>query len=218
MQQPTTSVTLFDLDGVLTSKDTMAALIVQRLKRKPFRLLMVLPIYAVAVIAGSHRELAARANRLAVQVTFKGLSGPEYFDLASGAGRRLAAQPGFIREDLIQHCRNTQKASRVVIVTASELRLVESLLDATGLPDVEVIASHLVFSDCSPRVALHNVGYQKVRSLEAAGIPIERATFYTDSASDLPLALKTAQTVIVHPPKRSRRRLLTALSGARLIE
>lgn len=218
MQQPTTSVTLFDLDGVLTTKDTMAALIIQRLKRKPFRLLTVLPIYIVALIAGSHRELAARANRLVVQVTFQGLSEVEYLDLASSAGRRLAAQPGFIRADLLERCRDFRGGSRVVIVTASELRLVESLLEATGLPDVEVIASRLVIADRTPRVALHNVGSQKVQSLEAAGIPIERATLYTDSASDLPLALKTAQTVIVHPTKRSRRRLLAALPSAQLIE
>jgi phosphoserine phosphatase len=81
-----------------------------------------------------------------------------------------------------------------------------------------VIASRLVFSDHTLRVALHDVGSQKVQSLEAAGIPIEHTIFYTDAASDLPVALKAARTVIVHPTKRSRRRLLAALSDAQLIE
>lgn len=218
MQQTRRGVTLFDLDGVLTTRDTMAALIVHRLKRRPVRVVAVLPIYAVALLAGSHRALAAKANRLAVQVTFRGLSEREYRDLATSAGLRLAAQPGFLREDLIQLCRDASESSRVVVVTASELQLVEALLQACGLAGVEVIASRLAFSKRVPRVVLHNVGSQKIRSLQAAEIPIGGAVFYTDSASDLPLALEADQTIIVHPRKRSRRRLLAALPGAQVIE
>lgn len=211
-------VTLFDLDGVLTTQDTMAALITQRLKRKPFRLLAVLPIYAVALIAGSHRPLAAKANRLAVRVTFTGLSETEYRALATDAGRQMAHQPGFLREDLVQLCRDTQESSRTVIVTASERYLVEGLLKACGLSGAELIASRLTFSKRVPRLVLHNVGSQKIQSLHAAGVSIENATFYTDSASDLPLALVAAHTVIVHPKKRSGRRLITTLPEARIIE
>lgn len=216
MEQPP-DVTLFDLDGVLTTKDTMAALITHRLKHKPFRLLAVLPVYAVALIAGSHRELAARANRLAVRVTFTGLSGSEYRALAVTTGRQLAARPGFVRDDLVQLCRTAQESSRVVIVTASEQHLVEGLLEACGLSDVEVLASRISVEKRIPRLVLHNVGPQKIHGLRTAGVPLRNATFYTDSASDLPLALIAARTVIVHAGRRSRRRLLAALPQAQII-
>jgi phosphatidylglycerophosphatase C len=218
MDQQPQDVTLFDLDGVLTTRDTMAALITQRLKRRPFRLLAVLPVYAVALIAGSHRPLAARANRFAVRLTFKGLDDAEYRALATDMGRQLAEHPGFLRKDLVQLCRDAQESSRTVIVTASERHLVEGLLEACGLSTVELIASHIDFPKRFPRLVLHNVGSQKIQSLHAAGVPVENATFYTDSASDLPLALAAAHMVIVHPRKTSRLRLLAALPHARIIE
>ncbi|KNC20237.1 hypothetical protein AC792_01885 [Arthrobacter sp. RIT-PI-e] len=209
---------MFDLDGVLTTKDTMAALITRRLKYKPFRLLAVLPLYAVALIAGSHRELAARANRLAVRVTFAGLGEPEYRALAVTEGRQLAGRPSFVRADLVQLCRDARESSRVIVVTASEQHLVEGLLEACELSEVELVASRISFVKRVPRLLLHNVGTQKIHSLRAAGIPIQDATFYTDSASDLPLALVAARTVIVHPGRRSRRRFLAALPQAQIIE
>lgn len=218
MKQHAPKVTLFDLDGVLTTKDTMAELITHRLKRKPLRLLAVLPVYAVALIAGSHRKLAERANRLAVRVTFAGLSETEYRALAASTGRQMAGRPGFIRESLVQLCRDAQESSRVVIVTASEQHLVEGLLEACGLSGAELVASRIAFSKRVPRLLLHNVGSQKIHSLKAAGVPIQNTTFYTDSASDLPLALVAAHTIIVHPKKRSRRRLLAALPQAQIIE
>ncbi|TYC98824.1 haloacid dehalogenase-like hydrolase [Arthrobacter echini] len=218
MVQQQAGVTLFDLDGVLTRHDTMAALIVQRLKQKPLRILGVLPLFVIAAIAGARRGVAAKANRLAVRLTFAGLAEQEYRALAATEGQRMATRSGFIREGLIELCRERQKSSRVVIVTASEVHLVEAFLTACGLSNIELIASHLDFSTRVPRVKLHNVGSQKIRSLRMAGVLIENATFYTDSASDLPLALVAARTVIVHPSKRSRRLLLAALPGAQLIE
>lgn len=218
MEQHAPEVTLFDLDGVLTTKDTMAALITYRLKHKPLRLLAVLPIYVVTLIAGSHRGLAARANRLAVRVTFTGLSETEYRALATDIGRQMAGRPGFIRKDLVQLCRDARESSRVVIVTASEQHLAEGLLEASGLSGAELIASRMAFSKRVPRLVLHNVGSQKIHSLQTAGVPFQNTIFYTDSASDLPLALVAARTIIVHPKKRSRRRLLAALPQAQIIE
>lgn len=218
MEQRESAVTLFDLDGVLTTQDTMATLITQQLRKKPLRILAVGPIYAVALIAGSHRALSARANRLAVRLTFMGLNDHEYRVLAATAGRQFANRPGFIREDVAELYRTARTTSRVVVVTASEFHLVEALLAACGIHDVELVASRLSFWNRIPHLVLHNVGAEKIRTLHAAGVRIESATFYTDSASDLPVALMTARTIIVRPGKRSRRRLLAALPGAHIIE
>lgn len=213
-----TANVLFDLDGVLTTRDSMAALIVQRLKRRPARFLAVLPLFLFAVMSGSHRALTAKANRRIVRLVLRGLSEQEYVALAAETGRLLASQEGFLRDPLVQLCDEASEGSRAVVVTASEHHLARSILDAAGLSHVELLASELIFEGRRPRFRMHNVGRRKIRSVEDAGIEVGGVTFYTDSATDLPLAVMVAEAVLVHPAGRSRRLLRAALPNARIIE
>lgn len=66
-------------------------------------------------------------------------------------------------------------------------------------------------------MATHNVGAAKLTKLTEAGINVADSTFYTDSATDIPLAAAVAKTYIVNPSTRSRKRLQAAVPGTETI-
>jgi phosphoserine phosphatase len=212
-----TEITLFDQDGVLTRGDTMASLVGRRLAQRPSRLLKAVPLFLLTIAAHPESDLKSSMNRRLVALALKGLTDEEYAHLAAETGRNLAAKPGFANDQMIRLCHDAAAQGRAIVVTASERRLARAFLDSVGLHGVELIASNLGVRDQALTMATHNVGAAKVARLSDAGIDVADATFYTDSATDIPLAAAAAKTYLVNPGTRSRKRLQAAVSGTETI-
>jgi phosphatidylglycerophosphatase C len=200
-----TPVTLFDLDGVLTRRDTMATLVRHRLRGQPPRVALVLPLALLARLLRPAGNGRPAVNRAIVRLALRGLTRADYDNLARATARELAAEPDNAPSTALQQLRVAAAAGQVVVVTASEALLARTYLDEIGVPQVDLLASQLQGREGRPRLVPHNVGVAKVDALYRAGIDLADAHLYTDSASDLPLARRTATTTLVNPTRRLRR-------------
>ncbi|RZS77535.1 phosphatidylglycerophosphatase C [Motilibacter rhizosphaerae] len=200
----TPTLTLFDLDGVLSRRDTMAALVRRRLRQRPQSLATVVPLALLSRLLPAAGELRPAVHRAIVRIALRGLRRDEYDRLAHAVSQHLA-EPGNAPESALQELRVAAQAGAVMVVTASEALLARSYLDALGLERVPVLASHLQEHDGQLRLAPHNVGHRKVRALLALGVTPSAAHLYTDSPSDLPLASQSARTTLVNASARLER-------------
>lgn len=198
-------ITVFDLDGVLSRADTMAALIFARLRVRPWLVLPVGALALVAAFASADGDLRPRCNRAVVHIALRGMSEEEYRRLAERTARRLAVRSGNITAELVDAVRAAGDAGACLITTATERFLAQCFLEEIGAGDVEVHASEFVFSPRGPRFRSHNVGRRKAVAFRAAHPTGGIDRFYTDSASDLPLAELARELVLVDPSRRSVR-------------
>ncbi|WP_109211296.1 MULTISPECIES: haloacid dehalogenase-like hydrolase [Microbacterium] len=198
-------VALFDMDGVLTRHDSMAALIIRRLRAAPWRFAAAVPLVLTALAASPWGEVRPRVNRALVRLALRNVSPLQYVRLAGETAEALAADPDIGRHTIVAVLRQSHARTRAIVVTASEKTLARSYLDALGLNDVEVLASTLTVERRGLLMGSHNVGARKVQSLRAAGVALDQAVLYTDSASDLPLARAVRHTVLVNAGTRSTR-------------
>ncbi|GGC34983.1 hypothetical protein GCM10010974_16770 [Brevibacterium sediminis] len=200
MEQP--GLVVYDLDGVITRKDTFSALVMSRLVRSPLR--MIRSLSAAALLLSERKALASR--RIA-EIALSGMADDSYTELAERLGRQFAADAQWIRCDTVQRIRRQhEQGSRIVIATATERRLAHALLTAVDIPYDLLSASLLAATDSGLKVADHRVGARKVEALRELGEPIEEAEFVTDSLTDLPTALAAARVVLVGASERTRRR------------
>lgn len=196
----------------------MAALVGRQLVRRPLRLLVALPLFLLAVATPSTGELRPRLNRRLVALALEGITAAEYQALAEEVGCRLARRPNFPRPNPIAEAQQwTAFGCRVVIVTASEERLARTYLDGVGLTSVDLIASEVSFVDGRARFVRHNVGWAKVERVRDANVDLRGATLYTDSASDLPLALQVSHTLLVSPSMVTRRTVARRVPTAKSV-
>ena len=212
-----TTITLFDLDGVLTRGDTMASLVSRRLLPRPWRLIKAIPLFLITLIAGPQSNLRSAANRRLVTLALKGLSDDDYAQLAASSGERLAAKRTFTNRVMIQRCKDATRQGQTIVVTASERRLARAFLDSAGLETAELVASELGQRGKALTMASHNVGAAKLEALSAAGIDVSGASVYTDSATDIPLAAAAARTYLVNPGTRARKRMQAAVAAVEII-
>lgn len=210
------TVTLFDLDGVLTRGDTMARLVTRRLRQKPVRYLIAAPLFVVAMATAPDSAWRARLNRGLVAVALKGLDGTGYAALATDLAAELAATSRFVSAQSVLACQSAAGRTRTIVVTASERLLARTFLDAIGLSNVELQASELHIRERSAVFTDHNVGPRKLARLLAEGVNPALALLYTDSATDLPLATAAAQTILINPGRRSLRRFQALLPGTEI--
>lgn len=198
-------ITLFDLDGVLSRADTMATLVLARLRTRPWLALPVAALALTAALAPAPGSLRPRCNRAVVHVVLSGVSEREYAQLAVRTAQQLVARPDNVRPDVLAALRRAFVDGAGVVTTASERTLAAAYLEALGVGGMPLLASRFRFSGRGPRFADHNVGERKVETLEAVHPGAIVDTLYTDSASDLPLARRSARTVLVDARPRSAR-------------
>ncbi|MDF2048178.1 haloacid dehalogenase-like hydrolase [Microbacterium sp. Kw_RZR3] len=209
---------LFDLDGVLLRGDTMASLVVRRLVRHPRRMMRAAPTLARLLGAGPETERARSAHRRLVQLALDGLERHEYEELAVHTARRLAADPRRrVAACVRAACMALHRGERVLVVTATERVLARAYLDAIGLRSAELSASELGGPPRRLGWERHNVGEAKVESVRELGVAVEQARFFTDSVSDLPLALRVRAVVLVNPSRRSARVFRDRIPGHTLL-
>ncbi|MFJ4225718.1 HAD family hydrolase [Microbacterium sp. NPDC089695] len=198
-------ISVFDLDGVLSRSDTMAALVLARLRRRPWLVGSVGLLALAAAIVGAESRLRARCNRAIVHIVLAGVSEEEYLQLADTVARRLASRDGNAPEPVLTAVRRAMEEGAVVVTTATERWLAQRYLAEIGIAGVHVHASQLRFLADGARFAAHNVGEAKVASFRASFPDTGIAELHTDSATDLPLARMSAETVLVRPSSRTLR-------------
>lgn len=200
---------IFDLDGVLTRDDTMASLVRTRLAARPHRLIAAIAPFLLAQAAPPEGALRPAVNRATVALALRGMTQSDYERLAVAKGQDMARRPTVVQQ-AVARCRSARLQGPTVVATASEATLARAFLDGVGLRNIPMVASRLEFARRGPRLATHNVGEAKLAAVRAMGLVPEDAIFYTDSASDTPLARVARQTVTVNAARRSITKLETA--------
>jgi phosphoserine phosphatase len=211
-------ISVYDLDGVLSRSDTMAALVFARLRRRPWLAGSVALLALAAALAGPEGRLRPRCNRAIVHLALAGVSEEEYLQLADVVARRLAARSGNAPGPALAALRASAAEGVVVVSTATERWLAQRYLAEVGVSGVQVHASQLRFLADGARFAAHNVGEAKAASFRAAFPEGEISVLHTDSASDLPLARLSAETVLVRPSRRTQRAFARAGVPSRVAE
>ncbi|MFB7915903.1 HAD family hydrolase [Streptomyces sp. NPDC056061] len=211
---PTENITsIFDLDGVLTSDDTLSSLVRARLAARPPRFAAALPPFLLASAAPPDGALRPAMNRAIVALALRGMTRGQYEELAAATGRTMAARTAV--GQAVTRCRRALDEGPTVVATASEENLARAFLDGVGLHGIPLAASRLDFTPRGPRLVAHNVGEAKIDAVRALGFAPEEAVLYTDSASDLPLARVARRTVTVNAARRSIAKLTNASADIR---
>lgn len=194
----TRRVVLFDLDGVLTRRDTFATLVSRRLRASPWRLAAALPAVPLLALTGRWPERRGPVARYLVRVALLGISPIEARRIGSELGAEFARTPEWINSTVVDLARqHVASGDRVVVVTATEEQLARTLLDGLHLTQVELLASGVATAPGGSGLRPHNYGRQKLRALVDLGIARPWALLYTDSLADGPVADQTERVVLV---------------------
>ncbi|QJU55131.1 HAD family hydrolase [Herbiconiux sp. KACC 21604] len=202
-----TGLAVFDLDGVLTRRDLMTAVVTAALRRAPHRALVPLPAVANSMRLRNDPERRRAAAATVIGHAFAGWSPAELRELSVGIATRWVRERRFIREAAVEAFReHTRRGDEVVVATASNDDAARALVGALGLEPAAVVASAITVGAGRALIEPYNIGEQKLRSLTDAGVDVGTAVFYTDSASDLPTARGARRTVLVAPSATTVRR------------
>lgn len=198
---------VFDLDGVLSTKDTFTALLAARLRQAPWLILPALPGVVAWAVSRHDVRGNARAARAIAAIALRGVPEARYAVLAERLGARLAGDPGWVRAELVERMRSLRASGRrVVVATATERRLAAAFLAGIGAEHDLLIASELRWGGADGAFARHRRGAAKRDALLAAGVDLGAATFFTDSFDDHATAALAGELVLVHPSDRALRR------------
>ncbi|MGY4721434.1 haloacid dehalogenase-like hydrolase [Naumannella huperziae] len=198
---------IYDLDGVITRRDTFTALVIHRLRRAPFRLLRA-TMAAMPMLRGDATSRHEAAQRVA-EIAMTGLREREYIAEARAFGKRIAGDPCWIRPWAVDRLRRQHaKGARIVVATATERSLAAALLDHAAVPYDSLSASSLTETASGMQVADHRVGTRKMEALREMGVSIEDAEFVTDSTTDLPTAQVAARVVLIGASTRTHDKFL----------
>lgn len=193
---------VYDLDGVITRKDTFTALVAFRLCRSPSRL--VRSVFTALTVLG---EGKAASSRKIAETALDGMTAGEYTALAEQLGQKFAGDSKWMRAEVVQRIRRQHaQGVRIVIATASEQRLAEALLEAAGVPYDLLSASLLSSRPTGLTVCDHRVGERKLVALLELDVSVDRAQFVTDSLTDFPTAEAASSVVLIGASARTRRR------------
>lgn len=205
---------VFDLDGVIASHDTMAALVRRQLLSNPIRAVVgALPAVAWTLLPAFPRA-RVRMSRTLGSIALSGLTRSRYVVLADGVGRRLGGDPAWvIAQGLAAIRHHVEVGDDVVVTTGTEATLSRAFLDALGLQGVRLIATTVHFGRVRAHYDNHNLGDRKAANLGAPKVDL----FYTDSDLDLAVARLSARTVLVNPDDRMERLFRTQVGDLTVV-
>ena len=199
------SLVIYDLDGVITTRDTFTALVARRLLRAPHRLLRALPAVAKMLLGDENQRHGAA--RKAAHIALAGLDGEQCAKLARQLGEAIGRDPRWVRGSVVERIRQQKREGRaIVIATATERQLAQSLLAEADIPYDVLSASEVLHDGRSLRFKDHRVGERKLESLREQGIPIEVAEFVTDSYTDAPTARAAGRVTLIGSSAKTRAR------------
>ena len=183
----------------------MGRLVASQLRSHPLRILPAAVATCLALISPAAGNLRPRLNRWTAKLALRGLSQDGYRRLARSLGAKLGREERFRNNPLISHASELIAAGPVTVVTASEHTLARAYLNAVGLRRVQLCASEVGMAKGQLQIATHNIGASKIDALVQTGVDVSACTFYTDSASDLPIARLCPEVILVRASHRSRR-------------
>ncbi|MGO2112312.1 MAG: haloacid dehalogenase-like hydrolase [Pseudoclavibacter sp.] len=205
-----TDVIVYDLDGVITTRDSFTALIIEQLRRSPLRLVRALPA-AVTMFLSMREERRREAAARVTAIALAGLRDGDYAELAATFGNRIGGDQAWVRAATVERIRRQRvQGARIIIATATERRLAEALLERAGAPYDLLSASVLVETMTGMEVSDHRVGARKLEALREHGIAIEEGEFVTDSLTDLPTARAAARVILIGASEKTRERYAQA--------
>lgn len=193
---------VLDLDGVLSTRDTFAALLVAAARRRPLTALQSAPDVVRWLRAGHDVKRHAAASREVARSLLRGMPEATYDALALEVGSRLgssAARASMV--EVATRCR--REGAHIVVATGSEHRLAAAFLAAAGVEHDLLLASTLRWTPTGPVFDRHIRGEGKLTMLRDAAIDIERRRFWTDSYDDFPTAHAAASVALVAPSRHS---------------
>jgi phosphatidylglycerophosphatase C len=192
---------IFDLDGVLTKKDTFLALLITRARRSPLRAIYAVPALVRWLLSSRDVSRNAQAARQVASQMLHGISRPEYEAMATLLGAALGRDDAWTRPSALNELATSRaEGHRVVIATASERVLAAAYLASAGADYDELVASEIEFpASGRPRFTAHLRGQAKLEGLRERGINPVDARFYTDSFDDAPTATASREVVLVAP-------------------
>ncbi|WP_306232872.1 HAD family hydrolase [Agrococcus beijingensis] len=196
---------VLDLDGVLSTRDTFASLLVAAARRAPLTGIRSTSELVRWVRAGHDVPRHAAATREVARALLRGVTEPTYDALALDVGSRLgrvAARPSMVEVA----ARARDAGAHIVVATGSEHRLAAAFLAAAGVEHDLLLASTLRWTPSGPVFDRHIRGDGKLAALRDAGVDIERRRFWTDSFDDFPTARAAASVVLVSPSRHSAER------------
>lgn len=209
-QNDDSTLSVYDLDGVITRRDTFAGLLLHRALRSPLAFARALPLLLRWVLAAEQAKREQLSRRL-TETVLLGITENQYVEFARRLGARIGADPRWIRQPVARRIdRQRAVGCEVVIATATERHLAEALLRQAGIEYDELSASELEQSPRGMRFADHRVGERKAEALQQAGVRLTEAEFITDSRADLPTARLAASTLLVGASKRTREAFIRA--------
>ena len=204
-------VVLFDIDGVLVRGDSFRLFLRMRLRRQPWRVVLLLTLLPAAPLV-LYRTGRLVLVRWLVRMLLLGTNMPRYQALAESHARVLATRRGlFVRDAVSALRRHLLRGDRVVVVTGCEEHLARALLQAVRLDGVELVGSRLSAAWFGVALAVHNVGQEKTGQLRAGGVEPPYSCVYSDSAADLPVLVLAERAVLVNPSPDLRERLQSLL-------
>ena len=204
------ALVVFDFDGTLVHGDSMTGFAIEYVRRRPVRLLLMLPFLPVALVL----MLVPPTRSFGVTLF--------WWLLTCGTRSRVFA------EALREYCRTTLAArghtatlaafaehlargDAVVVATAAPALVVHELLRERGLSGARVVGTRLSRCWGGFVTAPHCIGATKVSELERRHGLTRWAEVYSDSDLDLPLMLRASAVTLVAPSRWARARI-----GARL--
>lgn len=205
-------VVLFDFDGVLVRGDSFGTFLRTRLRRQPWRGLLLLPVLPL-LPAALHQRGRVMLLHLGVRALLLGVGAARYRALAESHARVQALRRGCFQRDAVGALRrHLLRGDRVLVVTGCEEHLARALLEAVRLDGVELVASRLRTGRLGMAPLVHNVGREKLRQLAAHALEPPFSCAYSDARADLPMLLAAERAVLVNPDDALRARMQPLLA------
>lgn len=197
---------IFDLDGTLTKGDTFLSFLVLCLREFGFRnwSILLLPYDVLLYLGG--RITNSQLKEVFLSKVLSGISLERVQPVSEKFVSALLKSKMNEQVTRVLNCHLVQK-HRVVLATASVDIYVRDIAKRLSIHEVVctlievrngLITGRLVGKNCH--------GMEKIRRLEEFLSPseLQRAVFYTDHHSDLPLLKKVEEGFLVNPSLRTR--------------
>lgn len=197
---------IFDLDGTLTKGDTYLPFLWVCLREFGFRKgsILLLPYYVLLYFCG--RMTNSRLKEIFLSAVLSGIPlerlQPVSKRFVSALLKKKMNEP--LTRALQLHLKEKH---RVILATASVDLYVREIAERLGIPEVVCTSVEISDGTLTGQILGRNChGEEKAARLEEllALSDLQRAVFYTDHHSDLPLLMRVGEGFLVNPSLKTR--------------